>query len=179
VTGITLRSGFRLSHPGGPRPTAKNGPALAGRPRVGNVLVTDILAHVPLPTWLARFNRRVTNPLLARAAVRLPYFCVVEHRGRTTGRIYRTPVNIFPTDGGVIIALTYGPHRDWVRNVHAAGGCDVVHRGRRRGMVDPKLVAAAEARSSIPVPVRLALAVLRVNEFLRLDPARRRPSPSR
>ena len=56
---------------------------------------------MPLPRWLARFNRRVTNRLFGPVAPRLPGFGVVVHTGRKTHRPYRTPMNVFRcADGG-------------------------------------------------------------------------------
>ena len=76
---------------------------------------------MPLPRAVARFNRHVTNRILGPFAYVLPLFGVVVHRGRRSRRLYRTPVNVFRRPGGVVIALTYGPESDWVRNVLAAG----------------------------------------------------------
>jgi hypothetical protein len=67
---------------------------------------------VPAPRSIARFNRRYTNKLTLRAAGYLPGFGVVSHVGRKSGRVYRTPVNAFHTDGRYIIALTYGSESD-------------------------------------------------------------------
>ena len=62
-----------------------------------------------LPQWLARFNRHFTNPILRmwRAGRRRLGF--LEHVGRKSGKAYRTPLNVFSTDDGVAILLTYGP----------------------------------------------------------------------
>ncbi len=68
---------------------------------------------IPLPRSVARFNRRVTNRVLGPLAPRLPGFGVVVHRGRRSGRAYRTPVNVFARPGGVVVALAYGPNSDW------------------------------------------------------------------
>jgi deazaflavin-dependent oxidoreductase (nitroreductase family) len=124
---------------------------------------------VPLPSWLARVNRRLTNPLLSPAASRLPYFAVILHRGRVSGNLYRTPVNVFPTDGGFIVALTYGRTTDWVHNVMASGGCEFRYRGRRLRLAAPMLVGRAEASAAIPSFVQFVLDLIRVEEFLRLD----------
>jgi hypothetical protein len=70
---------------------------------------------------VARFNRAVTNPIQLQYAWLLPPWAVILHRGRRSGRLYRTPVNVFPRPGGCVVALTYGPQSDWVRNVLAAG----------------------------------------------------------
>ncbi len=41
--------------------------------------------------------------------------------GRRSGKRYRTPLNVFSTDDGVAILLTYGPNRDWLKNLTSAG----------------------------------------------------------
>src|SRR5262249_1796055 len=48
-----------------------------------------------LPRALARFNRLVTNRVLGVVAPWMPPFAVVVHRGRSSGRVYRTPVWAF------------------------------------------------------------------------------------
>jgi deazaflavin-dependent oxidoreductase (nitroreductase family) len=60
----------------------------------------------------------------------MPGLGVVVHRGRRSGRVYQTPVNVFAAEDGYVIALTYGPDADWVKNVLAAGGCELRTRGR-------------------------------------------------
>ena len=68
-----------------------------------------------LPQWLARFNRHVTNPIQRLWAGWAPTFGILEHVGRKSGKPYRTPLTVFPTnvDGqaGVAILLTYGTAR--------------------------------------------------------------------
>src|SRR5712692_5869519 len=88
-------------------------------------------SRMPLPRWVARFNKRLTNRIIGPLAPYLPGFGVVVHLGRLTHRQYRTPVNVFRRPGGFVIALTYGPNADWVRNVLANGGCELEYRGRR------------------------------------------------
>jgi deazaflavin-dependent oxidoreductase (nitroreductase family) len=78
----------------------------------------------------------LTRPL----ARRLPGFGVVVHRGRKSGRRFQTPVNVFETSGGYVIALTYGADSDWVKNVLAAGGCELITRGRCRQLTSPEIV---------------------------------------
>jgi deazaflavin-dependent oxidoreductase (nitroreductase family) len=109
---------------------------------------------VAFPTWLARLNRRVTNPILGPVAARAPYFGVVVHRGRVSGRVYRTPVNVFERGGDVLIALTYGPDRDWVKNVLREKGFALVHRGRRTDLVEPRLLDSERVPAEIPSPFR-------------------------
>ncbi len=122
---------------------------------------------MPAPRWLARVNRRVTNRLLGPLAPRLPGFGVVVHTGRKTHRRYRTPVNVFRRADGYVIALTYGPDADWVRNVLASGGCTLETRGRTLRLTRPRLFHD-ERRRAVPLPVRLVLGVLRIGDFLEL-----------
>ena len=72
---------------------------------------------------LARFNRRLPNRAIAKVAGRrLSPVALVVHQGRRSGRRYRTPVMPLPLRDGFLVSLPYGPGRDWVRNVLAAGG---------------------------------------------------------
>ncbi len=126
---------------------------------------------MPLPKALARFNRLVTNRISRPFAGRLPGFGVVIHKGRRSGREYRTPVNVFRRDGGFELALTYGPSADWVKNVMAAGGARLLYRGRVHDLTEPRKVR--EPRDTVvPAPVRLILSLLRVDTFLFLDDQR-------
>jgi deazaflavin-dependent oxidoreductase (nitroreductase family) len=122
---------------------------------------------MPLPRFIARVNRRVTNRLLGGLAQRLPWFGVVVHRGRRSGRQYRTPVNVFRRGHRYIIALTYGSKSDWVRNVLANGGCTLETRGRKLHLSRPRLFHD-ESRRVVPPPIRLILGLVNVSSFLEL-----------
>ncbi len=122
---------------------------------------------MPLPRSIARVNRRVTNRLLGGLATRLPVFGVVVHKGRTSGRQYRTPVNVFRRGDRFTIALTYGLNADWVRNVLAEGGCVLETRGRTLRLSRPQLFHD-ESRHAVPPPVSLVLGLVNVSDFLRL-----------
>jgi hypothetical protein len=64
---------------------------------------------------------------------------MVVHRGRTSGRRYETPVLARIHDGEVVIAMFYGADADWVRNVVAAGGGDLIRRRRTLKLSDPRI----------------------------------------
>jgi deazaflavin-dependent oxidoreductase (nitroreductase family) len=102
-----------------------------------------------LPQRLARFNRHVTNPIQRMWAGRAPTFGIVEHVGRRSGKAYRTPVTVFSAevDGkpAVAILLTYGPDRDWLKNLTAAGGGRMRRYGKSFGIAEPQVVSRAEA----------------------------------
>ncbi len=119
-----------------------------------------------LPRRLARFNRVVTNRITRPFAAFLPGFAVVEHKGRRTGRVYRTPVNAFRRGDGFVIVLTYTSRTDWVANVLAAQGCELVHFGRRITVEAPILTAGSEAEHLFPTMLRPLLRVMGVDEAL-------------
>jgi deazaflavin-dependent oxidoreductase (nitroreductase family) len=124
---------------------------------------------VVLPRRLARINRAASNRVLGPLAQVLPGFGIVVHHGRRSGREYRTPVNIFKTADGYVVALTYGVG-DWTRNVLAAGGCQVDIRRHPVRLTDPRLVHDP-SRKAVPPPVRPILAAIGVKDFLHLRPA--------
>lgn len=123
---------------------------------------------MPLPRGLASFNRRVTNHVTGPLAGRLPGFGIVVHRGRRSHREYRTPVNVFVAAGGYVVALTYGADSDWIKNVLAARGCELVTRGRTVRLTAPELFHD-ERRGHVPHLVRPILRMLGVSDFMRLS----------
>jgi deazaflavin-dependent oxidoreductase (nitroreductase family) len=122
---------------------------------------------MPLGRRVARFNRIVTNRVLGKVAPWMPGFGVVVHSGRRSGRTYTTPVNVFIRDEWAVFALTYGPETDWVRNVLAAGECQLLTRGHQLHLTLPRLVHD-ENRSGVPGFVRTLLGLMNVNDFLTL-----------
>jgi len=111
---------------------------------------------------------RYLNPVIRRVAHRLPGFCVAAYRGRTSGRVYRIPLNVFRLGDRYVFALTYGPDVQWVKNVQAAGRCDIETRGRHVALVQPRMEVDPLARD-MPVPVRQFLRVTGVDHFLWMD----------
>ena len=51
--------------------------------------------------------------------------------GRKSGKVYRTPVNVFRAPNGFVIALTCSSQSEWMKNVLAAGGCEL-KTGRKK-----------------------------------------------
>jgi deazaflavin-dependent oxidoreductase (nitroreductase family) len=122
---------------------------------------------VPLPRFIARFNRLVTNKVLGLLAYVIPPFTIVVHRGRTSGREYRTPVWAFRRSDGFVIPLTYGASRtDWVKNVLAHGGAKLIMRRRRQDVREPRLVHGGDGMRRLPRVLRPGLRLLRVDDYL-------------
>jgi deazaflavin-dependent oxidoreductase (nitroreductase family) len=116
-------------------------------------------------TFLRPFTTRLFNPFSRHFAGWLPGFGVLSYVGRKSGRGYHTPLNVFRRDDRYVFALTYGSEVNWVRNVLAAGECDLRTRGRDIHLVDPELFVDP-TRHLMPLPVRVILALNDVNEFL-------------
>jgi len=87
--------------------------------------------HYKQPDW---FTRHIGNPflnLLNRLGISVWGSRTLEHVGRTSGEIYRTPVNPLMYDARQYLVAPRG-ETQWVRNVKAADGKLVLILGRRR-----------------------------------------------
>jgi deazaflavin-dependent oxidoreductase (nitroreductase family) len=121
-------------------------------------------------TRLWRFRHvatRYLNPLIRPVAGWAPGFGILIHRGRKSGRVYRTPINVFRRGDAYVFFLTYGPDVQWVKNVLAAGRCTLWTRGRDLELVEPELVSDPERRL-MPPPVRLMGRLLGARWFVRM-----------
>ena len=100
---------------------------------------------------------------------------VLVHRGRKSGRLYKTPIEILHDDherDELVVSPMWGRHSDWYRNVVAGGLVEVHIRGEER-QVEWRELDDAERRAAIdayreahPLYSRLILRMLvRVNRF--------------
>ena len=98
---------------------------------------------------------------------------VLVHRGRKSGKVYRTPVEILmdgPERGEIVVSPMFGRHSDWYRNVVTGGLIEVHVRGEALRM-DWRELDEAERRTAMdayraahPMYSRLILRMLvRVN----------------
>ena len=92
----------------------------------------------------ARFNRLVTNRIQGLYAWLLPPWAVILHRGRRSGRHYRTPLFAFRRERTLVIALLYGQESDWLRNLRAASG-QVIRAGRTFTVRPPEVIDTSGA----------------------------------
>jgi deazaflavin-dependent oxidoreductase (nitroreductase family) len=115
---------------------------------------------------LARLNKYFGNRIVGRIIPLMPGFGAVYHKGRKSGRDYRTPVKVFRKNGHIVLSLPYGSESDWVKNVIAAGGCEIKTRGRRIPVVAPQVYVD----ESPEIPRVLAWSLRRFNavEFISL-----------
>ncbi|HEY7008313.1 MAG TPA: nitroreductase family deazaflavin-dependent oxidoreductase [Jatrophihabitantaceae bacterium] len=121
--------------------------------------------------WVLKHTlNRVT---LRLARTRFGPFSLVRHVGRKSGRSYETPLILAAVPEGFVAELTYGEDVDWYRNVVAAGGCMVVHRGKTRRVTGIEPCSAERGRNAFPPPFRQILRIAGRTEFrlLRVDSA--------
>jgi deazaflavin-dependent oxidoreductase (nitroreductase family) len=120
--------------------------------------------------FLLPFTTHVFNRFSRLFVHWLPFFAIISYRGRTSGKTYHTPMNVFRDGDDYVFALTYGSDVQWVKNVLAAGEAELrirnttIHLAAPEKFVDP-------TRQLMPLPVRIVLGLARVNEFLRMRPA--------
>ena len=118
--------------------------------------------------WLAKINIVFTNRITGLFAGWLPGFGILTHVGRKSGKVYRTPINVFRASNGFIIALTYSSQSEWVQNVLAAGGCELKTRGKKYRLSAPKVVRDP-TRQRFPIPVRGVLRIVGADEYMELS----------
>ncbi len=100
--------------------------------------------HYKEPDW---FTRNVLNRLLnglTRLGVSVMGSRVLEHRGRTSGKLFHTPVNLLTIEGTEYLVSPRG-ETQWVRNVRHEGGHLVLILGRRRRECTATQVPPADA----------------------------------
>ena len=139
-------------------------------------LIALLLAPILLVRFckrpVAAFHRAVTNRIAVRFVGRLPGFGIVTNVGRKSGRLYKTPVNVFREPDGFLIALTYGRDSGWVKNVLAAGGCQLETR-RVPYQLSAPVIVHDPTRRHFPVVVRIVLRLINANDFLQLSTTKR------
>jgi len=103
----------------------------------------------PSPSGIRR-AARLFNPLIMRLAGTrwFPLYAILEHRGRRSGRPFRTPVVARRQADGFIVPMPWGEGTDWFRNVRAAGGGRIQWQGRRYDVADPQVIDMAHAMAT-------------------------------
>lgn len=118
-----------------------------------------------LSRGVARFNKTINNRVQGVYAWFLPPWAVILHRGRRSGRRYRTPVLAFRRGRTLIVALLYGTESDWLRNARAAGGARVVRGARTYEVGPPRVVTTTDAAAELEGLSPPARAYCRLAEY--------------
>jgi deazaflavin-dependent oxidoreductase (nitroreductase family) len=109
--------------------------------------LTDVLAHDLRGFVTHRFDPLVVR--LGLAGGRRSPWGLLEHVGRTTGSVHRTPVTPRVHGTTMMIPLPYGTDVQWVRNVQAAGHCRVQLHETIFELDEPAIIMA-EQNPSLP-----------------------------
>jgi deazaflavin-dependent oxidoreductase (nitroreductase family) len=127
-----------------------------------------------------RFLAGLINPLSLVIAGRrwMPILGVLRHRGRSSGRLYATPLGMRPLGDSFVMPLTFSENAGWYRNVEAAGWCVVTYLGRDYTVIDPQVIDYAAAAPAFPRYELLQFRLAGINEYLRMRQAPAAWSPS-
>lgn len=123
---------------------------------------------MPIPLFVAKLNKRFLNRLTAGLAGR-GWFVELEHVGRRSGVVHRTPLMAFRHGQTVTIALTYGPRVDWLRNARSAGGCRLHLGGSLLRLGPPSSVATDQGLRRMPLGPKQILPLTGTTDFIELE----------
>jgi deazaflavin-dependent oxidoreductase (nitroreductase family) len=93
------------------------------------------------PVWFENIQVKYLNPALKPIARYLPGTATIEHRGRKSGKPFKTIVTTYRKGTVLSIALGHGK-TDWVKNVLAAGEADVRYARRAVHITNPRILEA-------------------------------------
>ena len=145
------------------------GVLVAGGLLVSILVMLGVRARVPIAVDLLRRFSRLFNPLQMRSAGRPgAHASVVHHRGRTSGRLYATPVGAVVTEDGFLVALPYGTRSHWVRNVLASGSATIDHDGRAYPVDRPEVIPLEEVADRFSPSDQRSHRMFRVEHCLRV-----------
>jgi deazaflavin-dependent oxidoreductase (nitroreductase family) len=116
------------------------------------------------------FSKRFNPSVIADIENGKGPYSLICHTGRKSGQAYRTPVDAKFLGDFVLITLPYGQRSDWLKNVLAGGGCEIIHRHQIFTATLPQILTEAEAKRLLPPGKKVA----QIKDFLRLEinPAR-------
>jgi hypothetical protein len=131
---------------------------------------TDQTSHQKFLNGIRFFNKFVLNQLTLRfAGSKIGPFSKLIHKGRKSGIIFHTPVVATYVGDVVIIPLSYGDKVDWLRNILAAGGCDIVFNKKRMALTHPEVISGEIALSFLPEKRRRLFERFNLEYFLKLQ----------
>lgn len=140
--------------------------------------MTDPSTFDQIKEQVRYFNKQILNPFTLSFAGRphSPY-AIIRHEGRTSGRVYRTPVVAIRTEAGFVIPMPYGDHVDWFRNLKAAGQGMIAAGGHAYQIGDFEVVDADAALSQFPAWMQPLLENSETEQYLRAQRLSDTPEP--
>ena len=126
---------------------------------------------------LRTFVKHFVNPQLRHIAHSSHGpFALLRHVGRRSGTTYEIPIMVWRVEDGFVIALTYGPNVDWLRNLQAVGRGSLRWHKQEYIFQKPEPIDAQTARSALPPVIRSILRLHGTHDFVKLPS---QPSPLR
>jgi deazaflavin-dependent oxidoreductase (nitroreductase family) len=98
--------------------------------------------------WAAKYLGPVG--LVASGRSWFPFYAVLHHIGRRSGRAYATPIVALRTADGFLIPLPFGDATQWARNLFAAGVGELRYGGRMYQVSEPRVVDREAVRENLP-----------------------------
>ena len=92
-------------------------------------------------------NRYVTRIAGGRY---VPFWSLLRHQGRRSGRTYATPVTASRVPGGFAIPMAFGEEADWYRNIVAGGSAAIRWRGTEHQVGDAAALDPDSAMFGFP-----------------------------
>lgn len=133
------------------------------------VFVSGLRRKSPLVlNAIRRMNRKLFNPRQRDAGQPGAHASLIRHIGRSSGADYETPVVAVETEDGFVIALPYGTHADWLKNVLASRSATIIHNGKSHPVGDPDIVAIESANAFFSPNDRRAHRFFGTDQCLRL-----------
>jgi deazaflavin-dependent oxidoreductase (nitroreductase family) len=122
---------------------------------------------MPMPRPLAGLPRYL-NPVLTPLAGRLPPLAILHHRGRRSGRAYKTPVQAYRTPQGFVVALACNRNAAWALNLQAADGGEMTRGGRRYQLTRPRR-SGPDAQKLLAAWASAMMRALDIEDYLEFD----------
>lgn len=118
---------------------------------------------------LRSFVKHFINPLLRNFAHgKHGPFALLRHVGRRSGKIYEIPIMVWPVADGFVIALTYGPQVDWLRNLQAAEQGSLRWHKQEYIFQKPEFIDEQTGLQALPSFIRSFLQQRGTHEFVKL-----------
>ena len=125
----------------------------AGRPR----------RSLPI-RWLARAVEPVASHMAGNRW--FPLWAILRHTGRTSGRVYATPVVGLRTPDGFMIPLPFGDQTQWAKNLFAAGGGSLRFAGREYRVAEPQVIDHEAAKAHLSRVLAFVTARLGLRQYV-------------
>lgn len=126
---------------------------------------------MPMPLWWGKINKRVWNP----RALENGKWAVLAHVGRSSGNVYRTPLDATEIDGSFVFILVYGSGSDWVQNVLAAKSASLQINEEEIELASPRLLTEDAAWELLDGIAKRPPGFLNIDEYLQMDIVERKP----